>query len=207
GRTQVQDEARGRERTQCSSTSREWDKTAHGVQQHRGAPAAMAVSAHRRAVAGREGTIMHPRLTPRAFRHPVSKETIRRDLLLSAAGITFVVAALVYFVVIPLLADATAVGDLRYNAAFNLVVCGFILAVTHLAAHGKGVFLLVPAGLAALVLGVFLLGGALAAGQHGPSTQGALVALFVCAAGDLVAGVLTLVGVVLGLPAATTGRT
>jgi len=29
---------------------------------------------------------MHPRLTPRAFRHPVSKETIRRDLLLSAAG-------------------------------------------------------------------------------------------------------------------------
>ena len=93
---------------------------------------------------------MHPRLTPRAFRHPVSKETIRRDLLLSAAGITFAVAALVYFVVIPLLGDTGAPGDLRSNAAFNLVVCGFILAVTHLAAHGKGAFLLVPAGLGAL---------------------------------------------------------
>src|SRR5438067_9061686 len=88
---------------------------------------------------GREGAVMHPRLAPRAFRHPVSKETVRRDLLLSAAGITFAVAALVYFVVIPLPGVAAGVGGLRYNAAFNLVVCGFILAVTHLAAHGKGV--------------------------------------------------------------------
>src|SRR5205085_960051 len=127
GRTQVQDEARGRERTQCSSTSREWDKTAHGVQQHRGAQAPMAVSAHRRAVAGREGTIMHPRLTPRAFRHPVSKETIRRDLLLSAAGISFAVAALVYFVVIPLLGAAIAVGDLAAGVS-TLVGAGLGLS-------------------------------------------------------------------------------
>jgi hypothetical protein len=149
---------------------------------------------------------MHPRLTPRAFRHPVSKETIRRDLLLSAAGITFAVAALVYFVVIPLVGDAIAVGDLRSNAAFNLVVCGFILAVTHLAAHGKGALLLVPAGLGALVLGLVLLGSASAASHHGPSTQGAAVALFVCVAGDLAAGVSTLVGAALGLSAAPTSR-
>jgi hypothetical protein len=149
---------------------------------------------------------MHPRLTPRAFRHPVSKDTIRRDLLLSAAGITFVVAALVYFVVIPLLADAMGVGDLRSTAAFNLVMCGVILAVTHLAAHGKGVLLLVPAGLGVLILGFVLLGSALAASHLGPSTQGAAVALFVCAAGDLAAGVSTLVGAGLGLSAAPTSR-
>ena len=149
---------------------------------------------------------MHPRLTPRAFRHPVSKETIRRDLLLSAAGITFAVAALVYFVVIPLLGDARVPGDLGSNAAFNLVVCGFILAVTHLAAHGKGALLLVPAGLGALVLGLVLLGSAVAASQHGPSTQGAAVALFVCVAGDLAAGVSTLVGAGLGLSATPTNR-
>jgi hypothetical protein len=150
---------------------------------------------------------MHPRLTPRAFRHPVSKETIRRDLLLSAAGITFVVAALMYFVVIPLVGDAIGVGDLRYNAAFNLVVCGFILAVTHLVAHGKGALLLVPAGLGALVLGLVLLGSAVAASHHGPSAQGAAVALFVCAAADLAAGVSTLVGAGLGPSAAPTSRT
>ena len=149
---------------------------------------------------------MHPRLTPRAFRHPVSKETIRRDLLLSAAGITFAVAALVYFVVIPLLGDASGLGDLRSKAAFNLVVCGLILAVTHLAAHDKGAFLLVPAGLGALVLGLVLLGSALAASHHGPSTQGAALALFVCVAGDLAAGVATLVGAGLGLSAAPTSR-
>jgi hypothetical protein len=149
---------------------------------------------------------MHPRLTPRAFRHPVSKETMRRDLLLSAAGITFAVAALVYFVVIPLVGDAIALGDLRSNAAFNLVVCGLILAVTHLAAHGKGAFLLVPAGLGGLVLGLFLLGSAVAASHQGPSTQGAGVALFVCAAGDLAAGVSTLIAVGLGLSATPTSR-
>ena len=149
---------------------------------------------------------MHPRLTPRAFRHPVSKETIRRDLLLSAAGITFVVAAFVYFVLIPLLGDAGVVGDLRYNAAFNLVACGFILAVTHLAAHGKGALLLVPAGLGALVLGLFLLGSALATSHLGPSTQGAAVALFMCAAADLAAGISTLVGAGLGLSAGPTSR-
>ena len=149
---------------------------------------------------------MHPRLTPRAFRHPVSKDTIRRDLLLSAAGITFAVAALVYFVVIPLLGPAAVPGDLRSSAAFNLVVCGLILAVTHLAAHGKGVFLLVPAGLGALVLAFVLLGSAVAASHDGSGTQGAAVALFVCAAGDLAAGVSTLVGAGLGLPAAPTSR-
>ena len=103
--------------------------------------------------------------------HPRLEEYL--NAWLSAAGITFAVAAFVYFVVIPLLGNARAVGDLRYNAAFNLVVCGLILAVTHLAAQGKGVFLLVPAGLGALVLGLFLLGSALAASHHGPSTQGA----------------------------------
>src|SRR5437764_14273408 len=100
---------------------------------------------------------MHPRLAPRAFRHPVSKETIRRDLLLSAAGITFAVAALMYFVVMPLPGVAAVVGDLGYTAAFNLVVCGIILAVSNLAAQGKGGFLLVPASLAASVAGFDLL--------------------------------------------------
>src|SRR5437868_2072312 len=66
---------------------------------------------------GMEGIVMHPRLAPRAFRHPVSKETIRGDLLLSAGGITFVVAVLVFFVVIPLLGGASEVGGLRYNAS------------------------------------------------------------------------------------------
>jgi hypothetical protein len=112
-----------------------------------------------------------------------------------------------YFVVIPLVGDAIGVGDLRYNAAFNLVVCGFILAVTHLVAHGKGALLLVPAGLGALVLGLVLLGSAVAASHHGPSAQGAAVALFVCAAADLAAGVSTLVGAGLGPSAAPTSRT
>ena len=123
-----------------------------------------------------------------------------RIALRVAGGLSIVVAALLFFVIAPIVAidtspEATpgsAARGFMVIAAFHLLLAGFSFWKT------RSLAMPVVSGVFGLVFGLFLLFiGSVFAG-HGPSVHSAAAALYVCAAGDLLAGCSAIVVVILG---------
>ena len=113
-----------------------------------------------------------------------------RIALRMAGGLSIVVAALLFFVIAPIVAidtspEATpgpAARGLMVIAAFHLLLAGFSFWKT------RSVAMPVASGVFGLVFGLFLLFMASVFSHHGPSIHSAVIALYVCAASDLLAG-------------------
>ena len=105
-------------------------------------------------------------------------------------GLTILVAALLFFVIAPTAAKDTSAGatpgpashGLMVSAAFHLLIAGFSFWKI------RSVAMPVASGVFGLVFGLFLLFGASVFSHHGPSMHSAVIALYVCAASDLLAG-------------------
>jgi hypothetical protein len=106
------------------------------------------------------------------------------------SGLSIVVAALLFFVIAPMVArdtspDATpgrAAHGFMVIASFHLLLAGFSFWKT------RSVAMPVASGVFGLVFGLFLLFMASVFAHHDPSVEWAVIALYVCAAGDLLAG-------------------
>ena len=113
-----------------------------------------------------------------------------RIALRVAGGLTILVAALLFFVIAPIVAIDTSPGatpgpaarGLMVIAAFHLLLAGFSLWKT------RSVAMPIASGVFGLVFGLFLLFMASVFSHHGPSIHSAVIALYVCAASDLLAG-------------------
>jgi hypothetical protein len=113
-----------------------------------------------------------------------------RMALRVAGGLSIVVAALLFFVIAPIIAIDTSPGatpgsaarGFMVIAAFHLLLAGFSFWKTRSAAMP------VAAGVFGLVFGLFLLFMASVFSHNGPSIHSAVIALYVCAASDLLAG-------------------
>jgi hypothetical protein len=106
------------------------------------------------------------------------------------SGLSIVVAALLFFVMAPIVARDTSPGatpgpaahSFMVIAAFQLLLAGFSFWKT------RSVAMPVASGVFGLVFGLFLLFMASVFSHHGPSIHSAVIALYVCAASDLLAG-------------------
>ncbi|MGD0779062.1 MAG: hypothetical protein ABSC05_40305, partial [Candidatus Solibacter sp.] len=113
-----------------------------------------------------------------------------RIALRVAGGLSIVVAALLFFVIAPIVATDTSPGatpgpashGFVVIAAFHLLLAGFSLWKT------RSVAMPVASGVFGLVFGLFLLFMASVFSYHGPSVQPAVIALYACAASDLLTG-------------------
>jgi hypothetical protein len=113
-----------------------------------------------------------------------------RIALRVAGGLSIVVAALLFFVIAPIVAIDTSPGatpgpaarSFMVIAAFHLLLAGFSFWKT------RSVAMPVASGVFGLVFGLFLLFMASVFSHHGPSIHSAVIALYVCAASDLLAG-------------------
>ena len=113
-----------------------------------------------------------------------------RIALRVAGGLSIVVAALLFFVIAPIVAIDTSPGatpgpaarSLMVIAAFHLLLAGFSFWKT------RSVAMPVASGVFGLVFGLFLLFMASVFSDHGPSIHSAVIALYVCAASDLLSG-------------------
>ena len=100
------------------------------------------------------------------------------------------VAVALFFVIAPIVAkdaspEATpgpAAHGLMVIAVFHLLLAGFSFWKT------RSVAMPVASGVFGLVFGLFLLFMASVFSHHGPSIHSAVIALYVCAASDLLAG-------------------
>jgi hypothetical protein len=125
-----------------------------------------------------------------------------RAMLLIGAGIIFVIVLIVSVWVIPRVATDTspiaspesAVKSFWVFAIANVFFGLAMLGATFLA---RGSMLPVFAGFGALLFGLWLLDGAFAFAEHGPSMQGVADVLFACVGGNWLAGMLAFVGAVL----------
>jgi hypothetical protein len=105
-------------------------------------------------------------------------------------GLTVVVAALLFFVIAPIIAIDTSPGatpgpasrGTMVIAALHLLLAGFLFWKSRSAAMP------IISGVFGLIFGLFLLFMASVFSQHGPSIHPAAIAFFVCAASDLLAG-------------------
>lgn len=105
-------------------------------------------------------------------------------------GLAILVAALLFFVIAPVVAIDTSPGatpgpashSFVVIAAFHLLLAGFSFWKSRSAAMP------VASGVFGLVFGLFLLFMASVFSHHGPSIHSAVIALYVCAASDLLAG-------------------
>lgn len=128
----------------------------------------------------------------------MANEAVRYRLLLIAAGIFFVVAAIVGVGVIPAVKTDTYPQATPDSAISAFIVSGIlhvvlgVLVLALILRRGKqaGKVQLGAVGLLGLLLGIPLLDAASAYAYHGPGMWVATVALFACAGGDLVAGIL-----------------
>jgi hypothetical protein len=113
-----------------------------------------------------------------------------RIALRMAGGLSIVVAALLFFVIAPIVAIDTSPGatpgpaarGFMVIAAFHLLLAGFSFWKT------RSVAMPVASGVFGLVFGLFLLFMASVFSHNGPSIHSAVIALYVCAASDLLAG-------------------
>jgi hypothetical protein len=107
-----------------------------------------------------------------------------------AGGLSILVAALLFFVIAPIVAIDTSPGATPGPAARGLMV----IAAFHLLVAGisfwksRSPAMPVASGVFGLVFGLFLLFMASVFSHHGPSLHSAVIALYVCAASDLLAG-------------------
>ena len=128
-----------------------------------------------------------------------------RVMLLIGAGIIFVIVLIVSVWVIPRVATDTspiaspesAVNSFWVFAIANVLFGLAMLGATFFARGSMSTVLLVFAGFGALLFGLWLLDGAFAFAEHGPSMQGVTAVLFACVGGDWLAGMLAFVGAVL----------
>ena len=105
-------------------------------------------------------------------------------------GLTILVAAALFFVIAPIVAkdaspEATpgpAAHGLMVIAVFHLLLAGLSLWRT------RSAVMPVASGVFGLVFGLFLLFMASVFAHHGPSQYSAVIALYACAASDLLAG-------------------
>jgi hypothetical protein len=122
--------------------------------------------------------------------HAESVMAACRLALRVAGGLSIVVAALLFFVIAPIVARDTspeatpgpAARSFMVIAAFHLLLVGFSFWKT------RSVAMPVASGVFGLVFGLFLLFMASVFSHHGPSIHSAVIALYVCAASDLLAG-------------------
>jgi len=125
-----------------------------------------------------------------ASAHGVTVLAACRIALRVNVGLSIVVAALLFFVIAPIAAidtspEATpgpAAHGFMVIAAFHLLLAGFSFWKT------RSAVVPVASGVFGLVFGLFLLFMASVFAHHGPSAQSAVIALYACAAGDLLAG-------------------
>ncbi len=128
-----------------------------------------------------------------------------RVMLLVGAGIIFVIVLIVSMWVIPRAAADTspiaspegAVNSFWTFAIANVFFGLAMLGATFLARSGVSTALLLIAGFGTLLFGLWMLDGAFAFTNHGPSMQDVTVVLFACVGGDWLAGMLAFVGAVL----------
>jgi hypothetical protein len=105
-------------------------------------------------------------------------------------GLTILVAALLFFVIAPIAARDTSAGATPGPASHGFMV----IAVLHLLLAGfsfwkiRSVAMPIASGVFGLVFGLFLLFMASVFSHHGPAIHSAVIALYVCAASDLLAG-------------------
>lgn len=113
-----------------------------------------------------------------------------RIALRVAGGLSILVSALLFFVIAPIVAIDTSPGATPGPAARGFMV----IAAFHLLLAGisfwktRSVAMPVASGVFGLVFGLFLLFMASVFSHHGPSIHSAVIALYVCAASDLLAG-------------------
>ena len=130
---------------------------------------------------------------------------VERVMLLIGAGIIFVIVLIVSVWIIPRAAADTspiaspesAVSSFWMFTIANVLFGLAMLGAAFLARSGVSIALLVFAGLGALLFGLWLLDGAFAFANHGPSMRAVTVVLFACVGGDWLAGMLAFVGTVL----------
>jgi hypothetical protein len=128
-----------------------------------------------------------------------------RVILLIGAGIIFVIVLIVSVWVIPRAAADTspiaspegAVSSFWTFTIANILFGLAMLGATFLARGGVSTALLVFAGSGALLFGLWMLDGAFAFANHGPSMQAVTVVIFACVGGEWLAGILAFVGAVL----------
>lgn len=126
-------------------------------------------------------------------------------MTLGAAGIIFVIALIVILWVIPGVAEDTspmaspedAIASCWTIAIANVFFGLAIVGITLLIRSGASPMLLVLVGVSLLLFGLWLLDGAFAFANHGPSMRAVTVVLFACVGGDWLAGMLAFVGTVL----------
>jgi len=113
-----------------------------------------------------------------------------RIALRVAGGLSIVVAALLFFVIAPIAAIDTSPGATPGPASHACVV----IAAFHLLLGGcslwksRSAAMPVASAVFGLVFGLFLLFMASVNSHHGPSVHSEVIALYVCAASDLLAG-------------------
>ena len=113
-----------------------------------------------------------------------------RIALRVAGGLSIVVAALLFFVIAPIVATDTSPEATPGPAARGFMV----IAAFHLLPAGcslwksRSVAMPVASGVSGLVFGLFLLFMASVFSHHGPAVHSAVIALYACAASDLLAG-------------------
>lgn len=123
-----------------------------------------------------------------------------RIALRVAGGLTIIVAALLFFVIAPIVAKDTSAEStpgpashgFMVTAAFHLLLAGFSFWKT------RSVAMPIASGVFGLVFGLFLLFMASVFSHHGPSIYSAEIALYVCAASDLLAGCLAIAVATMG---------
>ena len=105
-------------------------------------------------------------------------------------GLTILVAALLFFVIAPIAAKDTAQEATPGPASHGFMViaaCHLLLAAFSFWKI-RSLAMPIASGVFELVFGLFLLFGASVFSHHGPSMHSAVIALYVCAASDLLAG-------------------